>query len=59
MIMIYDMNGKSYYSQQYSRLSFGDHTLQLPVTNLAPGNYSVLVKTGSGDGIATVFTVVR
>jgi len=56
-LQVLDMTGKVLASETYDHQSNGSHQYPLPITQLTPGTYSCLLRTGQGDGIATLFTV--
>jgi hypothetical protein len=54
-----DMTGRILSTVERSRLSAGDHNVEVSTANLASGNYVYLIRTSDGDGLGVQFTVSK
>lgn len=56
---IMDALGKNVSTVNAGRLSAGDHSIAVNTANLAAGNYIYLIRTSTGNGIATQVTIAK
>lgn len=59
MVEVMDASGKTVISAKESALAAGAHQLNLDVASLPSGQYVCLVRTSTGDGIATQMVVAK
>jgi hypothetical protein len=59
MLQITDMNGRIVNTLSERDLSAGEHVLQLNTSELPDGDYLYLIRTSTGDGIASKLTVIK
>ena len=58
-IQVADMSGHNISTIKKAGLSQGEHILPIETSELATGNYLVIISTSGGDGIATKITVQK
>lgn len=58
-IFITDVQGRQVKTIKHDKLSNGEHVFNINTSDMAAGNYTYLVLTSLGDGIASEFTVVK
>jgi len=58
-IYVSDLVGHTISTVKASDLNIGEHVMQLNTSNLASGNYTYLILTSKGDGIASEFTIIK
>lgn len=58
-LQLMDMQGRVINTTFLKAQSTGEHIINLPTNNLAPGNYLYSIITSSGDAIASKMSVIR
>lgn len=58
-LVVTDMNGRTLNTICQNGLSAGTHTIELPVDQLASGDYLYIIRTSAGGGMASKFTVAK
>ena len=58
-IYVTDIQGKQVKTIKNDGLSIGEHVINIVTSDMAAGNYTYLILTSNGDGVASEFTVVK
>lgn len=58
-IAITDINGKTIQTNTYNNLEKGEHSINLNVSDLASGNYLMMIRTSTGVGFANMFSIAK
>lgn len=58
-IIITDLSGRTVLTKTYPTLYAGEHTIPVDISSLSAGEYVYIVRTSTGNGIASKMTVVR
>jgi len=58
-IQVMDMSGHALSTTQYKSLAAGEHIINIPVSNLAQGDYLYSIRTSTGEGMAAKMSIIR